>query len=67
MNETFERILILLKRRDVIVSNHGYNEFAEDNISIKDIITGISDALVIENYPDYLKDPLRIGVTEILF
>jgi hypothetical protein len=57
MSKTFELILDLIKRQDVIVSDHGYDELAEDDIFIGDILRGASKGTIIEEYSDYPKRP----------
>ena len=57
MSKTFELILDLIKRHDVVVSDHGYDELAEDDIFVTDIVAGASEAVIIEDYPDYPRGP----------
>ena len=54
---TFQKILDLVKKKDVKISTHGYNELAEDGILVREIIVGVSDAKIIEDYPNYPKGP----------
>jgi hypothetical protein len=57
MNSTFERILELIERRDVKISEHGYDEMAEDNLLVRDVMAGVTDGVVLEDYAEYPKGP----------
>lgn len=55
MSHTLRLVQELVARREVKVSAHGYDELAADGILIRDILAGVQDAGVVEDYPDYSK------------
>ncbi len=55
MSRILEQILRLIERKDVVISDHGYDELAEDGIFVKDILVGLNEAFIIEDYPEYSK------------
>ncbi len=57
MNKTFELLKTLIAENDVLVSAHGYEELAEDDLYMSDIINSAADGIVIEDYPEYHKGP----------
>jgi len=57
MDHTFQLVLELISRREVRVSNHGYDQLAEDDITVGDILSGVRDGTVVEDYPEFAKGP----------
>jgi hypothetical protein len=52
-----DRIRDLIATGEVRVSEHGYDELAADGLTVREIIAGIMDAQLAEDYPDYPKGP----------
>ena len=57
MMETFYKIIDLVQKDQVLVSSHGYDEMAEELIFVSEVVAGVSEAIVIEDYPSYSKGP----------
>ena len=57
METIWNNIKKLIDRGDVRVSDHGYDELAADGLTVREIVMRSSEAIVLEEYPDYSKGP----------
>jgi hypothetical protein len=60
MSATFELIRALVISGDIRISDHGYDEISEENILARDVIKGVLDGVVVEDYPNYAKGPCAL-------
>jgi hypothetical protein len=57
MSDTLERVRSLVARGEVLISAHGYDELAADDILAGEVLAGLGSAVLIEDYPSALKGP----------
>lgn len=57
MSVTLEAVRQLVAAGEVRISEHGYDELSDDRIPVKDVLSGIQEAKVVEDYPTYAKGP----------
>lgn len=57
MSETFDRVRALVEGGEVRVSDHGYDEMSDEDILARDVLAGVSEGIVVEDYPTYAKGP----------
>ena len=57
MRGLVDRIQTLINAGEVRISEHGYDEMTDDDLAARELITGVSEAIVIEEYLDYPKGP----------
>lgn len=60
MSETFKKIIKLIEKGEVLISNHGYDELGEESLMVKEIIVSVMDGKVVEDYPKYPKGPCAL-------
>jgi hypothetical protein len=42
---------------EVRISEHGYDEMAEDGIRVRDVLDGVAESILVEDYPSFGKGP----------
>ncbi len=57
MSETFDKICVLVERGEVKVSDHGYDEMSDEEILAREVLAGVAEGIVVEEYPSYAKGP----------
>ena len=57
MSRILEQVQALVARGEVLVSLHGAEELLADDIRAHDVVNGLRAAVVVEEYPNYVKGP----------
>ena len=57
MSSTLRKICELVNTGEFRISDHGYDELAEDGILVGEVIAALAEAQVVEDYPNYPKGP----------
>jgi hypothetical protein len=53
--DTLLRIRDLVSSGEVRISEHGYDGLAEDGIRVRDVVDGLANAILVEDYPEFGK------------
>jgi Domain of unknown function (DUF4258) len=64
MSETLRRVQELFSLGRVRVSDHGYDELANDGILARDIMAGLDAAIVIEDYAGRDRGPSVLALQQ---
>lgn len=55
MGSFFKEINNLIEKGYIKISEHGYDELANDDLTVKELLNSIEYAIVVEEYPNYPK------------
>jgi len=57
LSNFLERVKELIRAGDVMISEHGYDELIDDGLTAREVLRGVREAIVVEEYPSYGKGP----------
>ena len=60
MSTFLEKVRALTLAGDVRISEHGYDELSEDGLSAREVLGGVPEAILVEEYPDFPKGPCAL-------
>jgi hypothetical protein len=50
-----DKVKHLVADGKIRVSEHGYDELAEDSLSAREVVSGVPASILVEEYPDFAK------------
>ena len=50
MSEFIEKLRAFIVEGDVRISEHGYDELADDGLTARQVLIGIQEAVIVEEY-----------------
>ncbi len=56
-SETLKRVQSLARLGRIAISSHGYDQLIADDLTAAEAISGLADAVVVKDYPEYSKGP----------
>jgi hypothetical protein len=62
--DTLTRVKALMAEGKVRISDHGYDELADDDILAIDVLGGAQSAILVEDYPQFGKGPSVLVLPE---
>lgn len=57
MSGLWQQFVALIADGDIRVSEHGYDALTDDGLTMDELLGGVGNAVVVEEYPDYPKGP----------
>jgi hypothetical protein len=57
VSNTLEKIRELVAAGSVRISDHGYDELAADGLLAGEVLAGVANSDLVEDYPQYAKGP----------
>jgi len=57
VRDVLARVQELVGNGEVRISDHGYDELAEDGLTVREAVAGVFSGTKVEEYPDYPKGP----------
>ena len=60
MSEFIEKLRAFIVEGDVRISEHGYDELADDGLTARQVLIGIQEAVIVEEYLNYPKGPCAL-------
>lgn len=60
MNAFIDQIRGLVTVGEVRLSEHGYDELVDDGITVRELLAGVADAVLVEDYPGFGKGPCAL-------
>lgn len=55
LSDLFDTVCGLIRAKFVRISEHGYDELSDDGLTVKELLDGIGQAQIVEEYPDFPK------------